>query len=126
MIEAVPMSVSIAMTTYNGAIHLQEQLDSLAGQRQLPAELVIGDDGSTDDTFEILERFARTAPFPVHIHRNPERLGYRVNFLNVARRCTSQLISFCDQDDIWSAENLARVVPCFADSDVLLTFHNSR
>jgi glycosyltransferase involved in cell wall biosynthesis len=119
------VSVSIAMTTYNGARYLWEQLDSLAGQRLLPAELVIGDDGSSDATLEILERFARTAPFPVHIHRNPKRLGYRANFLNVARRCTGRLISFCDQDDIWSAENLARVVPCFADSDVLLTFHNS-
>src|ERR1700721_1466926 len=115
MSEAVPMSVSIAMTTYNGEAHLQEQLDSLAEQRLLPAELVIGDDGSTDDTLNILERFAGAAPFPVRIHKNPKRLGYRANFLNVARRCTSQLISFCDQDDVWSVVNLWRVVPCFAD-----------
>ena len=47
------LSVSIAMTTFNGAIHLREQLDSLAAQRLLPAELVIGDDGSTDDTLAI-------------------------------------------------------------------------
>jgi glycosyltransferase involved in cell wall biosynthesis len=126
MMKTAPVDVSIAMTTYNGATHLQEQLDSLAAQHLLPAELVIGDDGSTDDTLNILERFARNAPFPVRIHRNPQRLGYRANFMNVVRLCKSPLISFCDQDDIWLAENLARVVPCFADPDVLLTFHNAR
>jgi glycosyltransferase involved in cell wall biosynthesis len=120
------LSVSIAMTTYNGAKYLQAQLDSLAAQRLLPAELVVGDDGSSDDTLAILERFAATAPFPVHIHRNPTRLGYRANFLHVAGLCTGALISFCDQDDIWSPENLERVVPRFTDPDVLLTFHNAR
>lgn len=126
MMKTAPVDISIAMTTYNGATHLQEQLDSLAAQHLLPAELVIGDDGSTDDTLNILDRFARNAPFPVHIHRNPQRLGYRANFMNVTRLCKSPLISFCDQDDIWLPENLARIVPCFADPDVLLTFHNAR
>jgi len=119
------VSISIAMTTYNGAAHLSEQLDSLAAQHLRPAELVIGDDGSTDGTLEILENFAKSAPFPVRIHRNPERLGYRLNFLATANRCTSALISFADQDDIWLPENLSRVVPCFDDPEVLLVFHNS-
>jgi glycosyltransferase involved in cell wall biosynthesis len=124
--EMAPMNVSIAMTTYNRAAHLQEQLDSLAAQQLLPAELVVGDDGSTDDTLNILERFARIAPFPVRIHRNPQRLGYRANFMNVVRLCTSPLISFCDQDDVWLPQNLSQVARCFADPDVLLTFHNAR
>ena len=119
------LSVSIAMTTYNGARYLQEQLDSLAAQLVKPAELVIGDDCSTDDTLNILENFARTAPFPVHIVRNPDRLGYRANFMNVVRLCKSPLISFCDQDDFWLPENLARVVPCFEDEETLLVFHNA-
>jgi glycosyltransferase involved in cell wall biosynthesis len=123
---SIGSNVSIAMTTYNGATHLQEQLDSLSAQHLLPAEIVVGDDGSTDDTLNILERFACKAPFPVRIHRNPQRLGYRANFMNVARLCASPLISFCDQDDIWLPENLARVVPCFTDPDILLTFHNAK
>jgi glycosyltransferase involved in cell wall biosynthesis len=113
------------MTTYNGAAHLREQLDSLAAQHLLPAELVIGDDGSTDDTPTILEEFAKAAPFPIHIHRNPERLGYRLNFLATASRCAERLISFCDQDDIWLPQNLSRIAPCFADPEVFLAFHNS-
>jgi glycosyltransferase involved in cell wall biosynthesis len=119
------MNISVAMTTYNGAAHLREQLQSLATQHLRPTELVIGDDGSTDGTLEILQNFATTAPFPVRIHRNPARLGYRLNFLATASRCTSALISFCDQDDIWLPQNLARIAPCFDDPEVLLAFHNS-
>jgi glycosyltransferase involved in cell wall biosynthesis len=118
--------VSIAMTTYNGAIHLREQLDSLAAQHFLPTELIVGDDGSTDDTIGILEGFRSEAPFPVVIHRNSNRLGYRANFMKVARLCKGDLISFCDQDDVWLPNNLDRVVRSFADPDVLLTFHNAR
>jgi glycosyltransferase involved in cell wall biosynthesis len=120
------LKVSIALTTYNGASYLQEQLDSLAGQHFLPTELIVGDDGSTDGTIGILERFRREAPFPVVIHSNPIRLGYRANFMKVARLCTGDLVSFCDQDDVWLPNNLDQVVRSFADPDVLLTFHNAR
>ena len=47
------------MATYNGQRFIQKQLDSLAVQTQLPAELVITDDGSTDDTLKIVEAFAK-------------------------------------------------------------------
>jgi glycosyltransferase involved in cell wall biosynthesis len=117
--------VSIAMTTYNGAAYLQEQLDSLAAQSRPPAELVVGDDGSADTTIDILQRFAATAPFVVRVLRNPQRLGYRANFMNVARQCTGDLISFCDQDDVWRPDKLSKVVAAFEQTDVLMAFHNS-
>ena len=122
---AAALPISIAMATYNGAAYLAEQLASLAAQRLLPAELVVTDDGSSDDTLAILEHFAADSPFPVHIHRNPQRLGYRANFMHAAALCTGTLISFCDQDDIWLPDNLADVAVCFADPDVLLVFHNA-
>ncbi len=123
---AETLTVSVAMTTFNGETYLEEQLDSLLAQRLLPAELVVGDDGSEDGTLVILERFARRAPFPVLIHRNACRLGFRTNFIRTAERCRSELISFCDQDDIWHENNLLKVSACFEDPDVLLTFHNAR
>ena len=48
-------ALSVALATYNGGRHLRAQLDSLATQRVLPLELVVADDGSTDDTLAILE-----------------------------------------------------------------------
>jgi hypothetical protein len=119
------LTVSIAMTTFNGAAYLEEQLDSLAAQHHLPTELVVGDDGSEDETLAILERFAQTASFPVLVHRNPRRLGFRENFIRVAQRCRGELISFCDQDDVWHPDNILKVAECFKEPEVLLTFHNA-
>jgi glycosyltransferase involved in cell wall biosynthesis len=94
------------MATLNGARHLPEQLLSLTGQTRLPRELVACDDGSSDQTLQILEKFAADAPFPVRIVRNQRRLGYADNFLAAAALCTGDLVAFSDQDDFWLATKL--------------------
>ncbi|TAM31943.1 MAG: glycosyltransferase [Paraburkholderia sp.] len=118
-------SVSVAMATYNGAVYLQAQLDSLAKQQRLPAELVVTDDGSTDDTLVILAEFARTAPFPVRVHTNVQRLGYRANFMRAADLCQSEVIAFCDQDDVWSSDKLRRCADALESTDALMVCHNA-
>lgn len=117
--------ISVAMATYNGARFLREQLDSIAAQTVLPAELVVTDDGSTDDTIAVVRAFARTAPFPVHVHENPVRLGFRANFMHAIGLCTSELIALCDQDDVWEAHKLERVSAPFTDPEVLLCYHEA-
>jgi len=109
-----PPRISIAMATYNGARFLEEQLESFAAQTLPPAELVVSDDGSTDGTVEIVDRLASHAAFPVHIHRNPEQLGYTRNFSRAASLCTGDLVCFSDQDDRWYLEKLAKVAEEFA------------
>lgn len=116
--------ISIAMATYNGSKYLLEQLDSLAAQTLCPYELVVTDDGSTDNTLEIVERFSERAPFPVRIHSNQQRLGYRDNFLSAATLCEGDLVAFCDQDDVWNARKLEMVARKFLDHDVLLVIHD--
>jgi hypothetical protein len=113
------------MATYNGAKYIRQQLDDLAAQTHLPAELVVCDDGSTDGTLHIVEQFATTAPFPVRVHRNAERLGFAGNFIHCAGLCGSELVAFCDQDDRWSHDKLAIVAREFRDPEVLLVHHNA-
>jgi glycosyltransferase involved in cell wall biosynthesis len=103
------MKVSIAMTTYNGAKYLREQLESFSAQERLPDELIVCDDMSNDQSIEILLKFARTAPFKVEIVRNESNLGYTRNFEKAIYLCTGSLIFLSDQDDVWSANKL-RVV----------------
>lgn len=116
-------TLSVAMASYNGARFLGRQLDSLLAQTRPPDELVVTDDGSTDDTVAILEAFARRAPFPVRVHRNPAQLGYRANFLRCANLCAGDLIAFSDQDDEWLPAKLARHCERLAEPDVLLSTH---
>jgi glycosyltransferase involved in cell wall biosynthesis len=101
------LKLSIAMATYNGARYLQEQLDSIAAQQRLPDELVVCDDASTDETVEILERFAERAPFPVHVHRNERNLGYVANFGKALSLASGDLVFLADQDDVWFPQKLA-------------------
>ena len=118
-------SVSIAMATLNGARYLEVQLHSIAAQSRTPDELVVCDDGSTDETVNLIERFARTAPFPIRIARNSERLGYKRNFIKAANLCRGELIAFCDQDDVWAQNKLQRIISAFKDPEVLFAFHNA-
>ena len=118
-------TVSIALATYNGSRYIDEQLDSLARQARLPDELVVSDDGSSDNTLAKIEAFAATAPFAVHMHRNGERLGYRANFLRAAGLCRSELVAFCDQDDVWDDRKLLLCTEPFGEPDVLLIYHDA-
>lgn len=108
-------TVSIALATYNGAAYLQTQLDSYLKQERLPDELVVGDDGSVDETMLILEAFAKRASFPVAVTRNPKRLGFSENFLSVVRRCRGDVVAFSDQDDVWHPNKLSRCVQLLAE-----------
>lgn len=119
------MSVSVAMATYNGRQHIRRQLDSLAAQSHPPAELVVTDDCSDDDTIALIQEFSKTASFPVKVYRNETRLGYRTNFMRAASLCRSELIAFCDQDDYWYPIKIAQSVAPFEDSEILLTYHNA-
>lgn len=119
-------TVSVALGTFNGERFLEQQLASLAAQTHLPAELVACDDGSSDATVEMLRRFAAGAPFPVHIHQNPSRVGFRDNFIAAAMRCASRYVAFCDQDDVWSPLKLERSVEALERAGALACTHSVR
>src|ERR1700693_843169 len=117
-------SISIAMTTFNGARYLREQLTSLSSQSLKPSELVVCDDGSTDETVSILQSFSAQAPFTVRIFQNEQRLGYQQNFIKAASLCKGALIAFCDQDDVWNDDKLYVISTHFMQSDDLLVAHD--
>lgn len=101
------IKVSIALATYNGEPYLKEQLESLTQQTILPFELVVCDDGSTDNTVKILREFSERAPFPVRIYENKTNLGFSENFFKTARLCSGEYVAFCDQDDVWLPDKIS-------------------
>ncbi len=114
------------MATHNGERYLAEQLESLAGQTCPPCRLAVHDDCSTDGTVNIVEDFRSTASFPVSLVRSSSRQGHASCFLSAADHCRTDLIAFCDQDDIWLPHKLARCREEFARSrDVLLVVHSA-
>lgn len=109
------MKVSIAMATYNGVAHLQEQLESFTSQTRLPDEVVISDDCSQDGTVEILRTFKEHAPFQVTLTVNDKNIGYKKNFETALSQAGGDLIFMCDQDDVWFEKKIERIA-AFAES----------
>jgi glycosyltransferase involved in cell wall biosynthesis len=120
------MRVSVALGTYNGAQWMDDLLGSLAGQTRLPDEVVICDDASQDETFELICKFALEAPFDVVIHQNEENLGVNGNYEKVISLCSGDIIIRSDQDDVWLPHKLARYADAFErDPGVGLVISNS-
>jgi hypothetical protein len=111
---ATQSKISVAMTTYNGASYLREQLDSIFAQDRLPDEIIVCDDRSSDATADILREYAARAPFPMQIVSNEERLGSTRNFEKAIRLCSGDIIALSDQDDVWRSHKLAVLAQAFA------------
>ncbi len=92
--------ISVAMATYNGALYLPEQLNSILVQSLAPFEIVITDDASTDETIKIIEDFQSRHP-KIILLKNKENNGVTKTFENSIKNCTGDYISISDQDDIW-------------------------
>ncbi len=103
------LTISIALCTYNGERYLRTQLDCFANQTRLPDEVVVHDDGSTDETLEILEQWAKEVPFTVKIVRNLINLGYAKNFQETFLDCSGDIIFPSDQDDYWFPDKLEQL-----------------
>lgn len=114
------------MATYNGAKYIKEQLESLAKQTILPFELVICDDGSTDDTVQIINELSTKLPFDVHLHENKENLHFTGNFLKAASICCGDAIAFCDQDDLWESKKIETCANALKREQADLIIHEGR
>lgn len=105
--------VEILLATYNGARYLPAQLDSLVAQTHRPLSLLVRDDGSSDDTLAIVARYADRLPLRI---LPGGHLGVRRSFfaLLAAADPAADYVAFCDQDDVWHADKLARAVAALA------------
>ena len=110
-------TVSVVMCTYNGARFLREQMDSILAQDNPLHEIIVQDDGATDDTLDILNTYARQHP-QIHVYRNEERLGFNRNFHTAMLRATGDFIAPADQDDIWFPQKPRRLVYEIGEADV--------
>jgi glycosyltransferase involved in cell wall biosynthesis len=100
--------VAILLCTYNGARFLAEQLDSLEAQTHQNWVVIASDDGSTDQTLEILRQYQAKWPSGKLTIRSGPQNGFCQNFLSLAcdPNIRADYYAFCDQDDVWLPEKL--------------------
>lgn len=99
-------AVSVVMPVYNGGAFLRLQLDSILGQSMTDFELVISDDGSTDDTVSILQTYAQKDS-RIRLLLSDSNKGMLPNLDHVVRHTRAEWLAISDQDDIWHADKLA-------------------
>jgi glycosyltransferase involved in cell wall biosynthesis len=114
--------ISVVLSTYNGSEYIKEQLDSVLAQTYPNIEIVIRDDGSKDDTVEVLLEYQKTNE-NIRIIINEENLGYIKSFERAMRLSKGNFIALCDQDDFWLPEKLQLLYENIDDH--LLIYHDS-
>ena len=90
--------ISVCIATYNGALYIKEQLNSILPQLSDNDEIIISDDHSTDDTLQIIRSINDKR---IKIFINQGEKGYTPNFENALQKALGEYIFLCDQDDIW-------------------------
>ena len=95
--------VSVLIPVYNGARYLPATLDSILSQTYPPSEVVVLDNGSTDNTREVVTRLGDRVRY--HYMENSGVCRARNKAASFA---TSQYLAFCDHDDLWRSDKLAQ------------------
>ena len=97
-------TVQILMSTYNGEKYLKEQIESILAQEEVNIKLLVRDDGSTDNTIQILESYENDKKLEWY---TGERLFSGRSFMNLLKNCGNyEYYAFSDQDDIWKTQKI--------------------
>ena len=96
------------MATYNGGRFLTMQLDSIMGQTYQDWHLYVHDDGSSDETTEILQKYEQEHHKDISILHYPPQGGSCSNFLSLLERVDAKYYMFADQDDIWHTKKIEK------------------
>jgi glycosyltransferase involved in cell wall biosynthesis len=99
------MNVSVVIPTHNRSKWLRLTLQSVLGQRDVDLEAIVVDDGSTDDTPEVVAEIRDPRVRLVH-HDAPQGVSASRN--HGAREARGEWIAFIDDDDLWAPEKLAQ------------------
>ena len=110
--------VSVALSSYNGARFLREQIDSILAQQGVELELVCVDDGSTDASRDILADYASRDP-RVSWSPNPGNLGPTASFERAMSICHGEFLLPCDQDDVCAPDKLRKLLDALGDADLV-------
>lgn len=110
---------SIILATFNGEKYIFDQLDSINKQTHFVDEVIISDDGSTDNTRRIvLEYIEANKLINWCLIDNKYNHGVAHNFINAIKKARGDIIFLCDQDDIWETNKVEEILSHFEDKQV--------
>ena len=119
--------ISVCMASYNGEKYIKEQIDSILCQIGDQDELIISDDGSTDNTISIVTKTYKDDR--IKVIYNEGNHGYTPNFYNALKHAKGDYIFLSDQDDVWLPNKVETVINSlqkfnFVHSDAIIVDDN--
>lgn len=115
MREDIP-KVSVCIPVFNGAAHLRKTLDSVVLQNGCCLEIIVGDDGSSDESIQIVRSYIQN--YPLHSWKlliHPMRLGMAGNWNACLEAATGDFIKVMGQDDLLYPASLQRQADLLRD-----------
>lgn len=112
-------NVSIAMATYNGQKYIKEQIDSILVNMIDGDELIISDDGSKDNTINIIKSYSKSDS-RIKLFENKYEHGVKKNFENALLNCNNSIIYLSDQDDIWTDDKIEKTIKYFEKYNLII------
>ena len=117
--------VSAIVTSYNHAEYLDQRMSSLLAQTYHPLEIIVVDDGSTDDSLSVLDKYRHHTNVP--IHALPENVGYARACNIGVERSSGEFLMFAECDDFNENDHVARLAGILvASEDVDVAFSRSK
>jgi len=114
------MLISVAIPAYNGAEHLRDAIDSVLAQTYRPLEIIVVDDGSTDDTRAVCESYGDCLKY--YYQENDATMGAGARARAIAQ-AKGEWVALLDQDDRWLPRKIARQVRALSNfSDAVIAF----
>ncbi len=110
-----PDLVSVVIATYNMGRYLPQAVQSVLSQTYAHVEVQIVDDGSTDDTAQIIRRWDQDERVRVYRQSNGGQAQARNRGVALSK---GRYVAFLDADDEWLPQKLSRQIPLFATPEV--------
>jgi len=124
--------VSVFLPAYNQEKFIAEAIESALNQDYGNIEIVVGDDFSTDGTWEIIKNYQKKFPNKLKTFRNSENLGITKNCNEILKRCTGKYIAYSAGDDLYLPGKISKQVhlmesikECVMSHHYVETFHSS-
>jgi glycosyltransferase involved in cell wall biosynthesis len=120
-VSSAHAAVTIAMPTYNQAPFVSDAIESVLAQTFQAWELVVVDDGSTDETLDMISQYRDPRIRMIaRVHQGLPGLG--VTYRTILEQSTAPLVAILEGDDRWPADKLERQVVDFDDPEVVLSY----
>ncbi len=113
--------VSVIVASYNNALFIEETIESVINQTYTNWEMIVIDDCSSDNSVEIIEKYAQKEP-RIKVIINSKNLGVAQSRNRAIKAAVGTYIAFLDSDDVWLPKKLSKQLSLMIKTDTLMSY----